>query len=379
MPLRALEGDKSIHAFDLSPDEWRNLKNDYRGRGLVVPCCSVPAVPKNSPKGLQFFAHKARGECISGPETMQHVLGKMVIAKAAQQSGWSAMTERGGLCADGRRWIADVFCSKGKAKVAFEVQWSPQTAEVTRERHSLYTSSGVRAAWLFQRLPDEFRYPRDKGIPAFQMSFDKETNAFEVYNWWIESSVDYRGKDGRKQKVSLEHFTREALSGGLEWRDVSNKTIPTEIIYCRAKCTECRTDIEVPRWFSVRIDKLYPDRKALSILPNERPEALDQIEQMIQLARKRQPDLCTLKFEPPQARTRFRRGRFDGKRAASFVAQCPKCRAIQPDRKDEAVYNKNHFVDYPGHPSDRVWFNPHWYIRSAETDEFSRFSHLYSG
>lgn len=54
----------------------------------------------------------------------EHIYLKSIIAKAAINAGWSVITEFRGQSKEGERWIADVYCEKGKARVALEVQLS---------------------------------------------------------------------------------------------------------------------------------------------------------------------------------------------------------------------------------------------------------------
>lgn len=57
--------------------------------------------------------------------------------------GYEVTTE-----ASGVDWRADVLATKpgknGLIKLAFEVQWSPQTLEQTEERQQKYTRDGIR-------------------------------------------------------------------------------------------------------------------------------------------------------------------------------------------------------------------------------------------
>src|SRR3954451_15155327 len=96
MPLRCLDSTKnsSIHAFDLSAEEWQALVLKNRaGRHLRMPCCSSQVTLKRSRLGTQFFAHKAVNSCSTAPETETHLRLKQIAVAVARASGWSAEIE----------------------------------------------------------------------------------------------------------------------------------------------------------------------------------------------------------------------------------------------------------------------------------------------
>lgn len=121
MPLRAVSDSGNAHSFEYDAQRWAELKGDYKRLNLRIPCCGVAAIPKTSTLGNFFFAHARKGECTTAPESAEHIYCKNLIAKAAQSAGWLVTTERSGESSAGEAWIADVFCEKGKAKVALEV------------------------------------------------------------------------------------------------------------------------------------------------------------------------------------------------------------------------------------------------------------------
>lgn len=154
MPLRCADpiADRSIHAFDLSADEWRRLERKNREtRHLRMPCCSSLVVLKRSNHGTQFFAHKARGTCTTAPESEAHLQLKRMAVDAARANGWKADTEVAGASPSGAPWKADVLATKGKHKVAVEIQWSGQTNDETLRRQQRYREAGVRGLWLLHQ------------------------------------------------------------------------------------------------------------------------------------------------------------------------------------------------------------------------------------
>jgi hypothetical protein len=170
MPLRATGDAGDIHAFALQTDQWAALKGNYKALNLRMPCCQVAAVPKTSTLGNFFFAHARRGECKTAPESAEHIYCKTLIAQAAAAVGWTVTTERVGVSPNGDDWVADVFCEKGSAKLALEVQMSPQLHEETVRRQERYKASGVRGAWFYGAKARKGPVAFDKNTPAFALT-----------------------------------------------------------------------------------------------------------------------------------------------------------------------------------------------------------------
>ena len=169
MPLRCRDpvADRSILAFDLSPEEWRALQKENRStRHLRMPCCKAQVVLKRSPRHTRFFAHKSVGECSAGRETEAHRYLKRIAVEAARAHGWYAETEVAGTTDKGDYWKADVLARKAKSQVAIEIQWSSQTNEETLHRHARYEESGVRCLWLFRHRG----FPVSRALPAVRVS-----------------------------------------------------------------------------------------------------------------------------------------------------------------------------------------------------------------
>jgi hypothetical protein len=173
MPLRCIgPAGQSIQSFDLSEAEWSALQiENRRFRQLKMLCCDASVIMKTSILGLKFFAHKSRGSCQSGPETEVHLALKMLAAQAARRAGWTCSTEASGSSPSGETWTADVLAYKGEAKVAIEIQWSPQTKEEGLYRQERYRQSGVRCLWLFRRSG----FPVSEDFPAALISGDIST------------------------------------------------------------------------------------------------------------------------------------------------------------------------------------------------------------
>jgi competence protein CoiA len=165
MPLRAEIRGKSILAFELNPTDWLALKRQLQSNRSwsSLPCCSAQAVAKTSKLGTQFFAHYAKSECDTVGETEAHLLAKRAVYEGCLDAGWEALME---LANPDGTWRADVLASRDGTKVAFEIQWSRQSAARTLERQRGFSQRDVRCFWLFRRLP--FATPTPL-VPAFAL------------------------------------------------------------------------------------------------------------------------------------------------------------------------------------------------------------------
>ena len=170
MPTRAASDQGDFHAFALDAEHWTTLKASYRGLGLCMPCCGAAAIPKTSARGTFFFAHARKGECSTADESPEHLYCKSLIAKAALDAGWAVTTERPGVSTTGEEWVADVFCEKGSAQLALEVQMSPQNDAETLRRQRRYKASGVRGAWFFGPKARQGPHSFDRDTPAFNLN-----------------------------------------------------------------------------------------------------------------------------------------------------------------------------------------------------------------
>ncbi len=168
MPLRCLDdADRSLDASLLTTAEWTALTATNRHvRHLRTVCCGSPLVLKTSRLGTRFFAHLALGGCASGDESPEHLHLKALAIVAARRAGWTAEAEVAGTTPDGEPWRADVLATRGRHRVAVEVQWSPQDDAVTRFRQARYATSGVRGLWLFRRAG----FLCDADVPAMRVT-----------------------------------------------------------------------------------------------------------------------------------------------------------------------------------------------------------------
>lgn len=230
-----------------------------------MPCCESAAIPKTSRLGSFFFAHSRKGDCITAPESPEHIYMKSLIAQAALSAGWSVITEQSGESPDGGKWTADVFCKKGGAQVAFEVQLSRQSVETTLARQKRYAASNVRCLWLLS----------SKTFPESYLNPSKETPCFYLSNIEIGEIPTVQGIN-----VNIVEFTRGALSGNLKWKihETSIQYQSYLIDYFLDSCWKCHQPIKQIYGYSIDVygdcAKTIPNASTIleeihKLIPNE--------------------------------------------------------------------------------------------------------------
>lgn len=265
MPLRALNNLESFNAFEYDESSWQTLKTTYKNLNLRLPCCNVPAIPKTSKLGNFFFAHKSRDECKTEPESAEHIYLKSIIAKAAINAGWSVITEFPGQSNEGERWIADVYCEKGKARVALEVQLSYITYEDLKLRTERYINSGVRVAWflLNKKFRNSYR-GTSKKVPLFKVN---EFNHGEIP---LIENFD----------LPVNEFVNALLNKKVQWKEIPWEY---EILFIEDNCWRCKKSVKQVYGFSIDVygeeAKTVPNASTvllelLDIITNEELKAL---------------------------------------------------------------------------------------------------------
>jgi len=219
--LRALQGEINVLAYEKSAVEWEEIKQTYREKDLRMPCCSSIAVPKTSRLGNHFFSHHAKGNCASTGESPKHIFIKTLIAKAAIDAGWRAITEFRGTSPSGSQWVADVYCTKDDEAKVIEVQLSGQSPEEFNRRQRMYIESNVKSLWLASR------FNRNRLIPSLELP------VFE-----LEMFDDMSMPIIKEFELPLLDFVSLVLSGRLRW-----KKEQITLLYTEDECWRCRVAI----------------------------------------------------------------------------------------------------------------------------------------
>jgi hypothetical protein len=143
--------------------------------------------------------------------------------------GWDVTTEFIGESKSESKWIADVYCTKGNAKVALKIPLSQQTEQELEYRHRRYLESGVRDAWFTKsNVYKNSVYNFKNDIPRFEIRNIKSDNT-------LPAMVDY--------KLSVAEFVKKLLTGDFEWKE----NIDSEVIYYMGLiCWKCSKGIKSP-------------------------------------------------------------------------------------------------------------------------------------
>lgn len=168
MPLRAFLADRELLAPLMSDEEWLNLEAQHPQ--VRMCCCDSTGYLRRSKLGTKHFVHRKDRICNWASETWKHLLAKTEIVRVCQQFSYDAKTE-----VSGSDWRADVLATKTDRgqliKLAFEVQWSPQTLEETVARQAKYQRDGIRCCWLFRQLPTSPDFTC-QDLPMFRLWLD---------------------------------------------------------------------------------------------------------------------------------------------------------------------------------------------------------------
>lgn len=268
MPLSCKSGDETISSIEYDAVQWDELRglNAAEDR-LRLDCCGSRVTLKTSKLGTRFFAHKQRGECTSAAETAEHLFVKACIAQAIAGTGWDVATEVRGTAPDGSQWIADVMAVRGKHRIAFEAQWSPQTNEETTRRQAQYAASGVRGLWFFSR-PSGIQISKE--VPSLLMEVDLEAPAA-----WVRVPAGDPGgmsdSSARKsdelwsQRIELGRFVRGCLAKRFVWAPGLDQSVPLELWTAEQDCWKCHKPTSIITRLDFRVDQLLPGANCVSM------------------------------------------------------------------------------------------------------------------
>lgn len=228
MAFTCMKNNEQIYSFVCSLEDWIALKED-KASSFSMACCGSQAILKTSKLGTQFFSHKVKpktNDCSTGGETAEHIHIKYLVSKTLFECGWSVEVEKRGVTPSGEEWIADIYAEKGRAKIAIEVQWSPQTFLETRRRQEKYAQSGVRCAWLLRSgsmkeinaITGDYAYST-KDLPVFSVYKNKmqDGQAYMVYNVnkLDSDSSQYNHRSFTPVELPLTDFIKKLISQGI--------------------------------------------------------------------------------------------------------------------------------------------------------------------
>lgn len=227
MPLRVQLNGNSLNAALLSETQWQALKGS---RSLRMPCCDAPAYGRTSRLGTRHFAHSPRSHCGAEGECAEHLAAKAEIVRVCHELGWDALSEY-----VGNQWRADVYAKRGRYRLAFEIQWSKQTLQATRERHAAY-GTDIKCCWLFKQLPSLNRWEpgsiAERNLPIFRLS--RADSRFDV-------TIGDRA-------ITLREFVKARLQGQIHFCDQKSFVVrEVQFVVSKVQCwrRRCRAPYDV--------------------------------------------------------------------------------------------------------------------------------------
>lgn len=261
MPLRSLSPVGEVLAFRHDKLGWEALRKKNRLENhLKMPCCGAAVVLKESRLGTRFFAHRRRGACTTAAESAEHLLVKDIVAQAAVEAGWHAVTEARGTSPDGRDWVADILCSREaqERSVAFEVQWTRQTLTDTEERQRRYRESGVRTLWLMRQSD----VPISEELPVFTVRLGEcaKPEVLMPSGHWPPNDLLHlfgRAEPRWGQRIPLEMFVVGALRGRLSFAPATGKRVPAEATGAVSECWKCGKPTCLLLGFNLLLERVY--------------------------------------------------------------------------------------------------------------------------
>jgi hypothetical protein len=260
MPLVARVADQRIEADQLSIEDWAGLVQENRQRWhLMAPCCDQAVVCKVSPLGTRFFSHKSLSTCVYRQESPLHLSAKVAVARAARSAGWKAELEVANIEAG---WRADVLISKGKRRIAVEIQTSPIKLDEVQRRQSRYWASGIRGVWLV--VPDTLMTERED-LPVFRLisevesEFSVEFHPPPTPQGWAGNPVKAVSvQSPAPVRLGISDFVNRLMSDKIQWAPWINQVLPVNVYFGLQQCKGCSS---MPRFISgvmVRLSKKWP-------------------------------------------------------------------------------------------------------------------------
>lgn len=175
MPFRAIFDGHPLSARDFDATLWASLCAGVSDspEKLQMLCCQATAIPCVSPRGRYFFRHRSQpSSCDWKPESDEHLDLKAHVADAVSSAGWTAEIEH-----VTPQWKADVLATRGKARIAFEVQLSTQGQAETEMRERRYWASNVFPWWIVNKRNDGDGFGSENRIPLIGDTPDERIKA----------------------------------------------------------------------------------------------------------------------------------------------------------------------------------------------------------
>ena len=230
--------NKEIYSFILNDEQWDRLKNKHKTLNIHMPCCKTPAIPKKSKLGTQYFAHHPSSTCsVHTGESREHQFCKYLILKYLHENGWTVTPEYRGQTPSGETWIADIYAEKDKAKIAIEIQWSPQSIEETKRRQEKYIASGIRTVWFMRTTPKNKWNVLDYQsyeLPVFCIWLNRE------HHQLITSGAFYNWDESDLVEIEFINFFKALMSGNVQYSLKPNAARSLQFAMNTIQCWKCK-------------------------------------------------------------------------------------------------------------------------------------------
>ncbi len=119
-------------------------------------------------------------------------------------------------------------------RLAFEVQWSPQSIEETRARQDRYARDGVGACWFFRKPPYKYAYElqASRDLPLFELA-GGQGDTFGVTSYYLGLH--------RNSQIPLRGFVAYLLSGRIRFSQVvrAKREQRISLVFFNLKCWKC--------------------------------------------------------------------------------------------------------------------------------------------
>ena len=230
--------NKEIFSFMLNDEQWDRLKYKYKNLSMHMPCCQTRAIPKKSKLGTQYFAHHPSSTCSTPTgESIEHQFCKYLILKYLYENGWTVTPEFRGQTPSGEIWIADIYAEKNKAKIAIEIQWSPQSIEETKRRQEKYIASGIRAVW-FMRTTQKNKWDvldyQSYDLPIFSIWLNKKNYQL------IASGAFHNWDNADLVEIEFIDFFKALMSGDIQYSLKPNAARSLQFAMNTIQCWKCK-------------------------------------------------------------------------------------------------------------------------------------------
>ena len=153
------------------------------------------------------------------------------------ENGWTVTPEYRGQTPSGETWIADIYAEKDKAKIAIEIQWSPQSIEETKRRQEKYIASGIRTVW-FMRTTSKNKWDvldyQSYELPVFSIWLNRE------HHQLITSGAFYNWDESDLVEIEFINFFKALMSGNVQYSLKPNAARSLQFAMNTIQCWKCK-------------------------------------------------------------------------------------------------------------------------------------------